>query len=510
MAKQSIGVSLPVFDRLDTDPVLSLYRQIYERIRGTILSGSLAPGARLPSSRTLAVDLRVSRNTVELAFTQLEAEGFLVRKVGAGTYVASAIPELERAPRRLGITAVRPAAPSGREPLSLRGRHTVGAAGRAEVWVRATSRALAPRVVEVPNRRLFARGLPNLDAFPLATWRRLLARHARLWERESLFHGNAAGYRPLREALVGYLATARGVRCDWRQIIILSGTQQVLDLAARLLLDPGDAAWMEEPGYLGAWGALQSAGARIISVPVDPDGMNVDTGIRLAPTARLAYVTPSHQYPVGVTLSLGRRLALLEWAARAQAWVIEDDYDSEFRYTGRPLAALQALDVGGRVIYAGTFNKLLFPALRLAYAVVPERLVDGFAAARTLVDGFAPSFMQAVLTEFITAGHLSSHVRRMRALYHERRDLLLDVMARRLGGRIEVKSADTGMHVAGWLRPGSDDREISRRAFDKGLDLPPLSRYYHTRRPRPGLFFNYAGISPGDIRRGIDALATLL
>lgn len=496
VAKQTIGVPLPVFGRLASDPVVTLYRQIYERIRGTILGGSLTPGTRLPSSRTLAEDLGVSRNTVELAFSQLEAEGFLTRKVGAGTYVTRAIPEPERAPRKSRTPALPPAPKAGRESLSKRGRSVVHAASQAEA--------------EPSNHRLFAACLPSLESFPLRTWRRLVARHSRLWHREALFHGDAAGYRPLREALATYLATARGVKCDWRQIIILTSTQQALDLTARLLLDAGDPVWLEEPGYLGARAALESAGANVVPVPVDADGLTVEAGITLAPAARLAYVTPSHQYPIGVTMSLGRRLALLEWAARAPAWVIEDDYDSEFRYTGRPFAAMQGLDVGGRVIYTGTFNKVLFPALRLAYIVVPDGLVDAFAAARAIVDGYSPSFMQAVLADFIVAGYLSSHIRRMRALYHERRDILLDAIAERLADRIEVKASDTGLHVTGWLKHGMDDREVSRRAADKGLDLPPLSRYYLTRHPRPGLMFNYASVPPRDLRRGIGILATIL
>jgi GntR family transcriptional regulator/MocR family aminotransferase len=500
MAKQSIGVPLPVFGRLATDPVVTLYRQIYERIRSPILTGSLAPGTRLPSSRTLAGDIGVSRSTVELAFSQLEAEGFLIRKVGAGTYVTSAIPERDRAPRttapRASRVAAPPATPVGRDSLSERGRLVMTAASQAES--------------EPAGHRLFAPCLPSLESFPLRTWRRLVARHSRLWQGESLFLGDAAGYRPLREALAAYLATARGVRCDWRQIIILTSTQQALDLSARLLLDAGDPVWLEEPGYLGARAALESAGARVVPVPVDTDGLTVDAGITMAPAARLAYVTPSHQYPTGVTMSLGRRLALLEWAARTPAWVIEDDYDSEFRYTGRPLAAIQGLDLGGRVIYTGTFNKVLFPALRLAYVVVPDGLVDAFAAARTIVDGHSPSFMQAVLADFIVAGYLSSHIRRMRALYQERREILLDALARRLAGRIEVTASDTGLHATGWLRNGVDDREVSRRAAAKGLDLPPLSRYYLGRRPRPGLLFNYASVPPDDLRRGIDTLATVL
>jgi GntR family transcriptional regulator/MocR family aminotransferase len=498
MAKQSLGIPLPVFGHLTTDPVVTLYRQIYERIRSPILAGSLAPGTRLPSSRTLAGDIGVSRSTVELAFSQLEAEGFVTRKVGAGTFVTSAIPERERAPRTSRMPTPPPCAGVGRDSLSQRGRLAVAASRQAEP-------ESAP-----PGEPLFAACLPSLELFPVRMWHRLVARHSRLWQRESLYLGDAAGYRPLRQALAGYLATARGVRCEWRQIIILTSTQQALDLVARLLLDPGDPVWLEEPGYLGARAALGSAGARVVPVPVDADGLTVEAGIATAPTAQLAYVTPSHQYPTGVTMSLGRRLALLEWAARSPAWVFEDDYDSEFRYTGRPLAALQGLDRGGRVIYAGTFNKVLFPALRLAYVVVPESLVDAFAAGRTIVDGHSPSFMQAVLADFIAGGYLASHIRRMRGLYQERREVLLDAIAGRLAGRIAMKASDTGLHATGWLADGVDDRALSRRAAARGLDLPPLSRYYLSRRAHPGLLFNYAAVPPADILRGIDILATLL
>jgi GntR family transcriptional regulator/MocR family aminotransferase len=507
MAKQSVGIPLPVFGHLATDPVVTLYRQIYERIRSPILAGSLAPGTRLPSSRTLAGDIGVSRSTVELAFSQLEAEGFLIRRVGAGTYVTSAIPERDRAPR---ITAPRAARPPATPRPATAGRDSLSARGRVVVTAAQVAEPGAGPMTDEPPCRLFAPCLPSLESFPLPIWRRLVARHSRLWQGESLFLGDRAGYRPLRQALATYLATARGVRCDWRQIIILTSTQQALDLAARLLLDAGDPVWLEEPGYLGARAALESAGARLVPVPVDTDGLTVQAGIATEPEARLVYLTPSHQYPTGVTMSLARRLALLEWATRTGAWVIEDDYDSEFRYTGRPLAAMQGLDRGERVIYTGTFNKVLFPGLRLAYVVVPHSLVDAFAAARTIIDGHSPSFMQAVLADFIVAGYLSSHIRRMRALYQERRDVLLDAIARRLAGRIEVTASDTGLHAAGWLRRDVDDREVSRRSAAKGLDLPPLSRYYLGRRPPPGLLFNYATVPPDDLRGGIDTLATVL
>lgn len=494
MPKPRIGVPLSIFGRLRTDPVITLYQQICERIRSAVIAGSLPTGTRLPSSRTLAKDIGVSRNTVEIAFSQLEAEGFLIRKVGAGTYVTSAIPEVEKAPQKSRVADLLPASQSGKDSLSKRGRMIADAASQAES----------------ANPRLFAPCYPSLDSFPFRTWRRLVARRSRISQEELLLHGDAAGYRPLREALATYLATARGVKCDWRQILILTSTQQALDLAARLLLDKGDPVWMEEPGYLGARAAFQSASARIIPVPVDADGLNVEAGIAKAPAARLVYITPSHQYPIGVTMSLTRRLALLEWAARAKAWVVEDDYDSEFRYTGRPLAAMQGIDAGGRVIYTGTFNKVLFPALRLAYVVVPEGLVDAFVAARTIMDGYTPTFLQAVLADFMEAGYFSSHIRKMRALYQERREILLKAIDKQLAGSIEVKTSDTGLHVTGWLHRGVDDRAVSQRAAVKGLDVPPVSRYYVSSRTHPGLLLNYASVPPKDIRQGINILASVL
>ncbi|HZS07585.1 MAG TPA: PLP-dependent aminotransferase family protein [Blastocatellia bacterium] len=493
MGKQATGAILPALDGLANHHPLPLYLQVCERIRGAILAGDLKPESRLPSTRTLAADLGVSRNTVEVAFSQLEAEGFLLRRVGAGSYVAGEIPEQSRPPRRAHAKVC--ASYKRREAvLSERGRIIVASAAESES---ASARAFTPCV-------------PALDCFPFRAWHRLIARRSRLYREELLLHGEAAGYRPLREAVSDYLGTARAVKCDWRQVIILTSTQQAIELAARLLLDPGDPVWLEDPGYINARAALQGAAAQIVPVPVDDDGLNVEVGRERAPAARLAYVTPSHQYPTGVTMSLGRRLALLEWAARADAWVIEDDYDSEFRYTGRPLASVQGLDPAGRVIYTGTFNKVMFPALRLAYLVVPGDLVDKFTAARTLTDGCTPGFMQAVMADFIAEGHFGAHIRRMRNIYRERREVLLESVARHLGNRLRAGPTDTGLHVAGWLQKGANDQAISERAAAKGLDVPPLSRYYLARHPPPGLLLNYASVTPKAIQQGIRTLASVL
>jgi GntR family transcriptional regulator/MocR family aminotransferase len=319
--------------------------------------------------------------------------------------------------------------------------------------------------------------------------------------------GDPAGHRALREATAGYLGAARGVRCDWRQVLIVSSTQQALDLVARVVLDPGDEAWLEEPGYLGARAALTMAGARIVPVPVDAEGIVVEQGVALAPRARLAYVTPSHQYPLGVTATLARRMALLAWADRAAAWIVEDDYDSEFRYAGRPLASVQGLDRWGRVLYAGTFNKVMFPALRIGYLVVPPDLIEPMTAARAATDGPTATLAQAALADFIDDGHFGAHIRQMRRLYEERRDVLRRELDERMGDVLTVSHADTGLHLTAFLSRGRDDRPLAAAAAAAGLDVPPLSRYYIGRAGRRGLVLNFGGAGPAEIAAGVRALA---
>ena len=487
MGKKLTGALVSTFEQLPGDRDDPLHLRLYRRLRASIVGGSLAPGTRLPSSRTLARDLGVSRNTVEAALSQLDAEGFVERRVGSGTYVARI------APQRPEPRGARSPAPAG-ALLSTRGA-TIAAAG--EESRHGSGRAFAPCV-------------PGLDSFPIRTWQKLLGRRARRMDAEMLRHPDPAGYRPLREAIAAYVGAARGVSCDWRRVVVFGSTQEALDLSARLLADPGELAWLEDPGYLGARAALVNAGIRPVPVPVDEGGMEVDEGIRRAPGARLAYVTPSHQYPLGYTLSLPRRLALLEWAATAGAWIFEDDYDSEFRYTGRPLAAVQGLDHGGRVLYAGTFSKPLFPALRLAYLIVPDGLVDGFVAARASVSGPVGTFMQAVLADFIADGHFGAHIRAMRNVYQERRVTLLDSLAMLLPERARVLTSSTGLHVTVELPASADDAAVSAQATLRGLDLPPLSRYYLDATRRGGLVINFAPVRPAEIRAGVAALREVL
>ncbi|MBA3826972.1 MAG: PLP-dependent aminotransferase family protein, partial [Ktedonobacterales bacterium] len=356
----------------------------------------------------------------------------------------------------------------------------------------------------------FRTGIPDLAGFPFDVWGQIAARHWRAPDLNWLGYGDPAGYLPLRAAIAGYLGEARAVRCTPEQIIITNGSQGGIDLAARVLLDPGDAVWMEDPGYAGARGALVGAGMRLIPVPVGPEGLEVATGEALCPTARLAYVSPSHQYPLGVTMSLRRRLDLLAWAKQAGAWVLEDDYDSEYRYTGRPLAALQGLDSSGRVIYIGTFSKVLFPALRLGYVVVPPDLVQPFGAARALIDRHSPTVDQAILADFIAEGHFARHIRRMRERYAERQGVLAAELRRILPNHLAVTSAAAGMFLVATLPAGSNDRTLTQRLAARGITAGALSIYYHGPAPRHALLLGYAAFTPQQIRTGVATLATVL
>ena len=477
---------------LDARAPAPLYRQLYEALRGAILAGRLKPGARLPSTRELAADLRVSRNTVMNAFEQLLAEGYVEGQTGSGTFVSRLLPEELLHARALPARAPA-SAHKGRE-ISARGRLL----------------AATPVNVSRLSARPFRPGVPAIDAFPFELWARLVARHWRRPRRDLLNYGDAAGHQPLREAIASYLGAARAVRCDPEQVIVVAGAQQALDLAARVLTDPGDPVWVEEPGYLGAKGALKAAGAVLVPVPLDEEGLSVEEGARLAPAARLIYASPSHQYPTGATMSLARRLALLEWAGRAGAWVLEDDYDSEYRYEGRPLAALQGLDREQRVVYLGTFSKVLFPALRIGYMVVPHDLVDAFRSARALSDRHSPTVEQAVLTDFIEEGHFARHLRRMRALYAERQATLVEAAAGELAGLIELKPSDAGLHLTGLLPAGWSDRAAARAAEAHGVDAQPLSAFYLTEPPRAGLVLGYAAFDRREIREGVERLAQAL
>ena len=476
-----LSASTPLLVSIDRRARAPLQRQVYASIKRAILEGRLAPGTRLPPTRVLAGDLGISRTTVVLAFDHLAAEGYLNGRGSAGSFVAS----LRIAPPvQPGRSAARRAGTSG----------VVTAAGLRIVALAKTANGLERlRTTPVP----FRIGEPAFDLFPAHAWARLYARRSRRAGASLLAYGNGAGYRPLREAIAGYVGAARGVRATADQVILTRGVQQATDLATRLLLAPGDTAWVEDPGYLAARALLQVGGARLAPIPVDTEGLVVADGVRIAPAARLAYVSPSHQFPLAVTMSLPRRLALLEWAHRANAWILEDDFDSEFRYAGAPIAALQGLDPTERVLYLGTFSKTLFPSIRLGYLIVPPSLTDTFRAAHGLLDHFAPSLEQATLCDFITGGHYAGHVRRMRNAYVLRMRTLLRAIARELGDLVEVAPAETGMHVVAWLRDRSvSDVAVSRLARQAGVEVPALSAYTAQAKCPPALLMGFAATRP--------------
>jgi GntR family transcriptional regulator/MocR family aminotransferase len=467
-----------------------LYRWLYEELRSAILTGQLRPGSRLPATRDIAAQYDISRPTIVIAFEQLQSEGYVEGKVGSGTFVSQTLPDqLLHAPRSAGTPEKR-----RRQP------HLSAYAGRLQPLRRADSSRV----------RAFRANLPALPEFPTALWAQLASRRLRRVSAKLRSGGEALGYRPLREAVADYLNASRGVKCSADQVLIISGVQEALNRAAHLLLDPEDPVWMEEPGYPGAIAAFRSVGGKICSVPVDAEGLNLESGIKRWPRARMIYVTPGHQFPLGVTMSLRRRLSLLEYARRARAIIFEDDYDSEYRYSGRPIPALQGLDNSSVVIFAGSFSLVLFPSLRLGYVVVPPNMVDIFAAAASVSTHHPPLLDQAILCDFIREGHFARHVRRMRQLYAERLSVLIESAHARLGGVLEIGDVEAGLRTVGWLRSGISAERVASAAAKRDVEVVPLSRYAYGRAPRNGLVLGFAAVDARELKRGVEELAKAL
>ena len=471
-----------------------MYRQLYDWFRQAILTGQLRPGRRVPSSRSLAAELKISRIPVLNAYEQLHAEGYLQSFIGAGTCVAQSIPD----------EALRPYGGTMRTGIG----PIAGRKGPRRISKRGTALMHFPTHPWLNNLGMFRTSLPALDHFPEGIWSKLVARHSGQQLKRNMAYGDAMGHMPLREAIAEYLGAVRAVRCEPAQILVTTGSQQALQLCAHVLLDHDDSVWMEEPGYSGAHQAFMAAGARMVPVPVDEEGLNVAAGVRRKPDARAAYITPSHQYPLGVTMSAARRMLLIQWAAKSGAWIIEDDYDSEYRFASRPIASLQGMDTEARVIYVGTFSKVLFPALRVGYLVVPRDLAPAFAAARDASDIFSSTLFQAVLADFIREGHFARHVRRMRMLYMERRKTLVEALRNEMGNLLEVVGEEAGMHLAALLPPGVSDLKVSRKAAQKNISAMPLSTCYLKPPKRGGLVLGYGGMNAHQIREGVRKLRT--
>lgn len=467
-----------------------LYRWLYEQLRTAILKGRLLPGARLPASRDLAKAYKLSRATIITAFEQLKAEGYVEGRTGSGTYVSKVLPEQLLHADGVGQQRRLPHARISRSAYARR----------------------LPPFSSTPARpvRAFRANQPALDLFPMALWAQVAARRLRRASTRLLAGGETLGYRPLREAVAEYLNTSRGVKCTAEQVLIVSGALEGLDRTARLVLNPGEPAWMEEPGYPSAAAVLRAVGAKICSVPVDAEGLNLERGIRRGPRPKLVYVTPAHQFPLGVTMSLRRRLALLEWARKAGVLIFEDDYDSEYRYSGRPVPALQGLDRAGVVIFGGSFSAVMFPAMRLGYLVVPPEMVDVFGAAQSVSTHHPPLLGQAVLCDFIREGHFARHIRRMRQVYAERLSVLLRAAREKLEGVVEISNVEAGLQTIGWLPPELDAEAVARAAADKNVEVTPLRRYAYGRARGNGIVLGFAAVSVGEIRRGVEKLAEAL
>ncbi len=476
---------------LDRQSATALAEQIYGSIRAAIEDGRLRAGTPLPSSRSLARDLAVSRSTIMLAYEHLRKEGFLDGRLGRVNCVRRGAIAPRPQVRLVKRTAAVP------PPLSARASRV---AALPPEWFR--------DYTDVP--RAFRTGVPALDLFPVGIWQKVLAKAWRRSTPRSLGYGDPHGYKPLRQAIGEYLRSARGLHCHEDQILICAGSQQAIQLCAQLLFDPGDAVWMEEPGYTIARYALEMNGARVVPVAVDEQGLDVSAGIGAAPQARMAYVTPAKQLPLGVTMSRSRRDELLAWASAANAYVIEDDYDSELRYATSPPAPLATLDAHGRVIFIGTLSKILYPSLRVGYMVVPPPLVEVFRRARVLSDFASPALVQAALTEFITEGHFERHIRRMRMVYQRRQQLLLRGLTTRLGPRVEFAYTDAGMNLVMWLPRHLDDRRVAAEALHHGLDLTPVSAFAVSPQQRPGLLLGFGGIPDQEIVEGVARLERVL
>ncbi|MGH9351144.1 MAG: PLP-dependent aminotransferase family protein [Terriglobia bacterium] len=490
MNEVSEGI-LPVI-AVDRNAASPLHRQIYDGFRAAIVRHDLRPGQRVPSSRDLASELSISRIPVLNAYAQLLAEGYFVSRVGSGTYVSGSLPD------RLTVCE-RPAAhPAqvGSGPRLVSRRSMLLPSFEGKVWARGWG--------------AFGVHQPAFDQFPFEVWSRLVVRHSRSPRAHALHRIHPLGAERLRDAVCAYLRTARAVRCDPGHVLIVAGSQQALAITARVLFDPGDAVWIEEPGYWLARNVFTGEGCRLIPVPVDNEGADIAAGVKQCKKARAAYVTPSHQFPLGTTMSASRRLQLLDWAQSAGSWIIEDDYDSEYRFESMPIASLQGLDLNACVIYIGTFSKVLFPSLRLGYMVIPPDLMDRFVAVRYDMDISPPYLSQEVVSDFMLEGHFARHIRRMRLLYREQRTALVKSLAKEFGTALEVQGAEAGMHLVVTLPGRCHDVELAARAASEGLWLWPLSPSYIGETSRQGFILGFGSTPAPQMPHAVRRLRAVL
>lgn len=488
--KYAGGALLPTL-RIDRGSSRPIVVQLVSALRELVLSGVLEPGQRLPSSRTFARDHGISRTTAISVYESLTAEGLIVSRVGSGSHVSDVL-------RGKARTLTAGSSGHAKQPTRL-----------ASLAERA-SEQFFPRLSHPTQPRPFVTGLPALDMFPMPLWAKLTARHWRSARGHALGYPEPGGLAELRQAIATHLRANRGVVCDPEEVFIFNGAQEAFNHIGNTLLDPGDPVWFENPGPIGARNSLLASGARLVPVPVDEEGINVAAGLDAEPNFRLAFVTPSHQHPLGAVMSLQRRFELLQAAERADAWIVEDDYDGEYYYSGHPPPTLKSVDTVGRVIYVGTFSKSLFPALRIAFMVVSGPLADVFGRiARATLQG-ASTMLQAVTASFIEEGHFSSHIRRMRKIYTERHEVLIDAARHRLAGGIDVMRAESGIQTVGHLLTGHDEAAVAEAAADRDVIVAPLSRFSIAPITAKGFAIGFSTSTPAEIRAGVDRLAAAI
>lgn len=466
---------------------LPLHMRIQRVLRQLVLDGALAAGCRLPATRTLSSSLAVSRDTVEMAYAQLQLEGYIVRREGAGSFVSTDISSplsgLQQHTTKLPGQFPR----SDKANLSARGQATCDTGG----------------VQDHQAVRAFATGLPETRTFPADIWERLQRQVLKDHRDQTFLHGDPQGALPLREAIATYLNLERGAKATADQVLVLSSTRQALYLCAHMLVDAGQPIMMENPGYFGARKAFEMAQLRIQPIPVDVHGLRTDDVVADTSGANTIYVTPSHQYPTGATLSLERRLALINWAAQRQGWIIEDDYDSQFHYEGQPTACVQGLDTFGRTIYIGTFSKSLYPGMRMGYMVLPHALVKPMCQARSILDGHTPQLTQLTLARFIDSGHFGSHIRAMRKVYAARRMAMADSVHTHLAGIVTAHLPPGGLQMPCLLAPGRTEAETIRQAARAGIILPGLARLYDTPPATGGWLLGFSALTPHEINSAV-------
>ncbi|GAA3921998.1 PLP-dependent aminotransferase family protein [Litoribacillus peritrichatus] len=496
MASNRTGVSQRFqFDALviTPDSEKPLFRQLEEQLRDAIWCGRLKPNERLPSTRQLSSELGVGRNTVINAYEQLTVEGFIVTEKGSGTLVSKDFP----ANTLTGSQTRKQSLIEQGTPIKIE---------LAERYHAAEAIQFAVPMEDGSDARPFRAHTPACREFPTSLWTQLTHRRLKNTSWSWLDKSNACGFEALREAISGYLGASRGITAKSENIFISAGAQQGVALLAQLLINPGDVVVFEEPGYTPAAIAFEMAGAKVVSIPVDQEGLDVDVLADTVKRAKLVYVTPASHFPLGITMSQARRKALLSWASAAGALIIEDDYNGEYQYRGRPLATLFSMAEKGRVIYFGSFSKLLFPALRLGYMVVDDELIQPLASVRWLVDRHSPPLEQAVLADFINEGHFARHLRRMRTLYIERQAVLTEQAHKHLSHVMSVPSLDAGLHLVGWLHPEVKEERVAAAFSHSGLELMTTSKFYRYEVTQPGLILGYASFSPVEIQQAILAL----